>query len=91
MSSSAGMFRNAFNEVTPARAANLSPACSRVDKEKPLSSSIGSKSPPLCPIALWKRPLVRGDAIRALMAIAPDDWPKTVTLFGSPSKDSIFS
>jgi len=41
--------------------------------EKPGSSSMGSNRPPLCPIARWNNPLASGEAINALIDIAPED------------------
>jgi hypothetical protein len=39
---------------------------------------------PLCAMARWKSPLADGIAISVLTFPAPPDWPKMVTLFGSP-------
>src|ERR1035441_7408681 len=43
-------------------------------------------SAPLSPMALAKRPAVRGEAISALTDMEPADWPKTVMLAGWPAE-----
>ena len=39
---------------------------------------------PLCEIARLNKPFASGDATSDAIAIAPADWPNTVTLSGSP-------
>jgi len=46
---------------------------------------------PLCTIALWNRPRAAGIAISVETFIPPPDWPKMVTLPGSPSKAAMLS
>src|SRR3954466_7031959 len=49
-----------------------------------------ANAPPLSPIARWKRPFASGDAIRNVVLLDPADWPKMVTLPGSPPKAAMF-
>ena len=42
-------------------------------------------------MARWKSPLADGIAISVLTFPAPPDWPKIVTLFGSPPNAAMLS
>src|SRR3546814_3411891 len=45
---------------------------------------------PLIVIALWNRSFAAGIAIKVAIFAPPPDWPKTVTLPGSPPKAAMF-
>ena len=84
VTSAADIARSCSTVVTPASVAAVTPAssaCARVriaaDGPRPIHA-------PLCEIARCKRPFASGDATSDAIAIAPADWPNTVTLPGSP-------
>jgi hypothetical protein len=82
---SAGMARNASIEFVPNAAwANFTPAASASVRD--FGGMVALKKAPLSPMARWKRPCARGDAISALTENEPADSPKIVTLSGSPPK-----
>ena len=84
------MARNASIEVVPnAVRANFSPAASASARDFSGGSSL--KKAPLSPMARWKRPCARGDAISALTENEPADSPKIVTLSGSPPNAAMFA
>jgi hypothetical protein len=45
---------------------------------------------PLCEIARWNSPSATGEPVSAAVMQAPADWPKIVTLFGSPPNAAMF-
>ncbi len=57
------------------------------------SSAVRMCAPPekLCMMALWNRPRAGGNAIKVATFAAPPDWPKMVTLSGSPPKPATLS
>ena len=55
----------------------------------PVSPTFSSE--PLSTIALWNRPLADGMAISVETFAPPPDWPKMVTLVGSPPKAAMLS
>ena len=69
---------------TPASFAALTPAssaCARVRMGGEIPRPIHA---PLCEIARWNNPFASGEVTSEAIAIAPADWPNTVTLPGSP-------
>ena len=48
-------------------------------------------SAPLSPIARWNKPFESGEAMSARTSMEPADWPKMVTLPGSPPNCAILS
>ncbi len=87
--SSTDMARISFRECRPSFSAAAT-VCFSADSSVCILATDRPDQAPLSEMPRWIRPLASGEPTRAATMQAPADWPKMVTLFGSPPKAAMF-